>query len=98
MIIDCSYAPNSALPNGSTIYSRISDKNNISADTYKNICVMSSNGMYIDKKWVLIIHTNPHSLKHLGNCESNGSNPAIVLGKNNGGVRYAFIGYTENFF
>ncbi len=44
-----------------------------------------------------INNTNPQENLHFGNCELVYPNPAIELGKYNGGAKNEFIGYTENF-
>jgi hypothetical protein len=97
MIIDSSFSTNSGLPNGGTIYFQTSDTNNVSANTYKNMCYMNTNIMYVNNN-LGIQNTNPQAYLHLGNCDVSGSNPAIVFGKNNGEKRNAHIGYTDTFF
>ncbi len=45
IILDISYSDNSGLTSGGTIYFQTSDKNKISASTYRNTCTMITNGM-----------------------------------------------------
>jgi len=62
------------------------------ADTYEPL-TLGYNGR------VGIQNNQPQAFLHLGNCDVNGSNPAIVFGKNNsgGGRRNAFISYSDDF-
>ena len=53
--------------------------------------------IFSGKVGVLIF--SPQSMLHLGNCESVGSAPVIIFGKNTGGgARNVFMGYTDSFF
>jgi hypothetical protein len=94
MIIDSSFSTNSGLPNGGTIYFQTSKTNDVSASTYKNICVMNTYG-------VVIANTSPWTTLNLGDTSAvtDPCNPFINFGKNNGagGLRNCKMGYNSGF-
>jgi hypothetical protein len=47
IIVDSSYATNSGLPMGGSIFFQTSDTNNVSATTFKTICTINSRGLAI---------------------------------------------------
>jgi hypothetical protein len=69
-------------------------------------CSSSGTGLYVMNGGTSIfsgkigvLNLFPQSMLHLGNCESVGSAPVIIFGKNTGGgARNAFMGYTDSFF
>ena len=69
-------------------------------------CSSSSTALYVSgggnaifSGKIGVLNLFPQSMLHLGNCESVGSAPVIIFGKNTGGGnRNAFMGYTDSFF
>ena len=100
IILDSSFATNSGFSSGGSLYFQTSDTNNVNAGTYKNMCSMTSSGIYLSGN-IGINNGVPQSYLHIGNCDVAGSSPLIIFGKrlsNNSGVRNALMGYTDTFY
>ena len=69
-----------------------------SSSTNTGLYVMNG-GTSIFSGRIGVLNLFPQSMLHLGNCESVGSAPVIIFGKNTGGGnRNCFVGYTDTFF
>jgi hypothetical protein len=107
IILDSSFTTNSGFSTGGSLYFQTSDTNNVGAGTYKNMCTMNANSIYLNGN-VGIGNTNPLSdggtttYFCVGNSSSSVTNSdgAIVIGKKNstGGTRHFRIGHTTDFY